>query len=65
MCDIPICDIIKLPQVSVAAGAIIAGASKADVAALEEFAEKIGLAFQSESMIVFVFLFTRCAGRYT
>lgn len=31
-----------------AAGAIIAGASKEDVAACEVFAEKIGLAFQSK-----------------
>jgi hypothetical protein len=31
----------------VAAGAIIAGASKQDIAACELFAEKIGLAFQS------------------
>jgi len=40
--------------VSVAAGAIIAGASKADIAALEEFAEKIGLAFQSECCLMSV-----------
>jgi geranylgeranyl diphosphate synthase type II len=38
---------VTLVQVSVAAGAIIAGASKQDIAACELFAEKIGLAFQS------------------
>jgi geranylgeranyl diphosphate synthase type II len=38
-------------QVSVAAGAIIAGASKEDIAACELFAEKIGLAFQSKQLI--------------
>jgi len=36
----------SLLRVSCAAGAIIAGASKEDVAACEEFAEKIGMAFQ-------------------
>jgi hypothetical protein len=38
---------LTFAQVSVAAGAIIAGASKQDIAACELFAEKIGLAFQS------------------
>ena len=35
-----------LLKVSVAAGAVLAGASKEDVAACEIYAEKIGLAFQ-------------------
>jgi geranylgeranyl diphosphate synthase type II len=42
----------KLLQVSVASGAVLAGANKEDVDACELFAEKIGLAFQS-----FFFLF--------
>lgn len=36
-----------LLRVSVAAGAVLAGASAEDVSACEEYAEKIGLAFQS------------------
>lgn len=37
-----------LLRVSVAAGAVLAGACAQDIAACEEYAEKIGLAFQSE-----------------
>lgn len=36
-----------LLKVSVAAGAVLAGASPEDIAACEVYAEKIGLAFQS------------------
>jgi len=35
-------------QVSVASGAVLAGANPAEVAACETYAEKIGLAFQSK-----------------
>jgi geranylgeranyl diphosphate synthase type II len=41
-----------LLRVSVAAGAVIAGASSHDVAVLELFAEKIGLAFQSKFSLI-------------
>jgi hypothetical protein len=52
-------------QVSVAAGAIIAGASKQDIAACELFAEKIGLAFQSTCRVyvVAVVVFLTCSLR--
>lgn len=53
----PLYVFISFFQVSCAAGAIIAGASKEDIAACEEFAEKIGMAFQSTCPELFVQMF--------
>jgi geranylgeranyl diphosphate synthase type II len=44
----------SLLRVSVASGAVLAGATVADVAVCESFAEKIGLAFQSKCSFLFV-----------
>lgn len=46
-----------LLKVSVAAGAILAGATPEEVAACEVYAEKIGLAFQSKFHICIIFYF--------
>lgn len=43
-----------LLKVSVSAGAVLAGASKEEVKACEEYAEKIGLAFQSKFRFTYV-----------
>lgn len=53
-----------LLKVSVASGAILAGASKEDIEACEVYAEKIGLAFQSNAAQFYSVLTNACPLRY-